>query len=57
MIETNLPPCCPECGAENGKLSLKGRAANALIQQLLTHGPKQKLYDLSVNRLYYALII
>ena len=36
---------------------MKGRTANPLIQQLLTHGPKQKPYDLSVNRLYYALII
>ena len=36
---------------------MKGRIANPLIQQLLTHGPKQKPYDLSVNRLYYALII
>jgi hypothetical protein len=36
---------------------MKGRTANPLIQQLLTHGPKQKPSDLSVNRLYYALII
>jgi len=35
---------------------MKGRTANPLIQQLLTHGPKHKPSDSRVNRLYYALI-
>ena len=31
---------------------MKGRTANPLIQQLITHGSEQKPIDLSVNRLH-----
>ena len=36
---------------------MKGRTANPLIQQLLTHWSMQNPIDSSVNRLYHALII